>query len=57
MKYADLRKRNMQLTEALRDLVKWNGRRDIDTDELLPPEKQPKEIAHAMRLLNEGGAS
>jgi hypothetical protein len=39
-----------EMFEALSEIVKWNGVRG-DGDELLPPEKQPSEIAAAMRAL------
>lgn len=40
-----------ELFSALEDMVRWHGKRDIATDELLPPEQQDNEVANAMRAL------
>lgn len=39
-----------ELLEALQKVVSWHGIRDA-FDDLLPPERQSEEIAHAMRVI------
>lgn len=40
------------LISYLEELVSWYGKRDVDTDGLLPADQQDVEIANAMSLLD-----
>jgi hypothetical protein len=42
--------------EALKEMVRWYGKRGGDADELLPADDQQPEIAKAMAVLNGAGA-
>ncbi len=50
--YARLFVASPRLLAALKDMVKWHGRRSTD-DELLPPDQQEPEVAEAMRAIME----